>query len=220
MARASYIDDTDALSETGQEADLATYRSSSYDYDEGHDTATFGDDEAAAAAANGGFMNRRNKLLLALVAGSAFLCAISTGGAAAYTRYMARSTASSRCLIEDPFSQDLVTGASSAKSFKPARRELEGGNDETEAIMSSTGADYADLAKTLEERRENLNLGERKKKQQHVRRLSTKSSKAPGGTSAPLASASKGGKSLVSVSYLFCSIEFYCYYCHHSLLTF
>ncbi len=159
-------------------------------------------------------MNRRNKLLLALVGGSAFLCAISTGGAAAYTRYMARSTGSGRCLIEDPFaSEDLVSDTSSAKSFKPTRRALEGaGGDEAEAILTSTGADYADLAKTLEERRENLNLGERKKqRQQHVRRLQgTKSSKAPGGTIAPLSSGSKGGKSspIVSVSYLACIIVY------------
>ena len=119
----------------------------------------------------------------------------------------ATTSSSNKCLVDD---YEYVAGASSGKSGKSGstRALMEetvaaATVDDEEAIIT-TGADFADLAKTLEDRRENL-MGDGKK--QYVRRLGSKSSKAPGvkSSKAPGTASSKGGKATTKpVSFLSC----------------
>jgi len=177
----------------GQESDLATYHSSSYDegYDAAAGAATFGDDEAAVAG-GGGIWSRRNKLLMSLVAGSAFLCAVSTGGAAAYKARMANANSSSKCFIDELDLVAVSSGASSKASKSPNRRDLIEATVDEEAIMS-TGAYYPDAPKMVEDKRADR-MGEGKT--QYVRGLSSGSSSKS--TKSP-SSSSKAGKAVNSM---------------------
>eukprot|EP00985_Skeletonema_marinoi_P014159 scaffold7123_cov161-Skeletonema_marinoi.AAC.12 len=191
----------------GQESDLATYHSSSYDegYDAAAGAATFGDDEAAVAG-GGGIWSRRNKLLMSLIAGSAFLCAVSTGGAAAYKARMANANSSSKCFIDELDLVAVSSGASSKASKSPNRRDLIEATVDEEAIMS-TGAYYPDAPKMVEDKRADR-MGEGKT--QYVRGLSSGSSSKS--TKSP-SSSSKAGKAVNSmVSYPLCVVDYY--YCH------
>mmetsp|Transcript_26606 Transcript_26606/g.53332 ORF Transcript_26606/g.53332 Transcript_26606/m.53332 type:complete len:414 (+) Transcript_26606:38-1279(+) len=177
----------------GQESDLATYHSSSYDegYDAAAAAATFGDDEAAVAG-GGGIWSRRNKLLMSLIAGSAFLCAVSTGGAAAYKARMANANSSSKCFIDELDLVAVSSGASSKASKSLNRRDLIEATVDEEAIMS-TGAYYPDAPKMVEDKRADR-MGEGKT--QYVRGLSSGSSSKS--TKSP-SSSSKAGKAVNSM---------------------
>eukprot|EP00574_Skeletonema_japonicum_P000277 CAMPEP_0201738646 /NCGR_PEP_ID=MMETSP0593-20130828/45359_1 /ASSEMBLY_ACC=CAM_ASM_000672 /TAXON_ID=267983 /ORGANISM="Skeletonema japonicum, Strain CCMP2506" /LENGTH=851 /DNA_ID=CAMNT_0048232873 /DNA_START=80 /DNA_END=2636 /DNA_ORIENTATION=- len=76
----------------------AAFNNDDVAYSEDEDLALPNDDDADAAAA-GGVWTRKNKLLAGLVAGSALLCAVATGGGIAASR--SRMSSANKCFVSD-----------------------------------------------------------------------------------------------------------------------
>lgn len=116
------------------------------------------DDEAAAVANNeGGGTWNKNKLLLSIIAGTAMLCAVAAGGGvAAHNARMAASTANN-CPTATIRPPPAAIGSAKMTPKSGGRRNL----DEDETIITTGGAHYRDIPKTIEDKRKNRMLAER-----------------------------------------------------------
>jgi len=105
----------------------------------------------------GGTWNKKHKLLLSIIAGTAMLCAVAAGGGvAAHNARMAASTANN-CPTATIRPPPAAIGSAKMTPKSGGRRNL----DEDETIITTGGAHYRDIPKTIEDKRKNRMLAER-----------------------------------------------------------
>jgi hypothetical protein len=118
------------------------------------------DDEAAAVANNngeGGGTWNKNKLLLSIIAGTAMLCAVAAGGGVAAHNARMAASAANNCPTAGIRPPPVAIG--SAKTLKSGGRIVRN-LEEDETIITTGGAYYPDIPKTIEDKRKNRMLAE------------------------------------------------------------
>jgi len=105
----------------------------------------------------GGTWNKKHKLLLSIIAGTAMLCAVAAGGGVAAHNARMAASAANNCPTAGIRPPPVAIG--SAKTLKSGGRIVRN-LEEDETIITTGGAYYPDIPKTIEDKRKNRMLAE------------------------------------------------------------